>query len=753
MPGLRQWITFASLPAIVGCASQASSLRAQCLGGQRRVSVTDTIKITHLVTPRNDSDTSHPAEDRVAWFSPDHRRFALLLRHADLGQNTNRYTLLVFRTRNALVSSRPEAVIRMSSSSNRPAIRDIRWIKDGRTLLFIGEHPGTSPQIYSFDVRERRLERVTRAETPIVAFDASGDGRVIVFEAEPPAKNPLHRRAVRRHGFVVASEDLNAVVIAGDSEEAAASASDELFVQIGRAKPRRIPIEDDVWPVLPFSVAPNGRYAVIEAFARRVPGAWLPYRERVLHEFVAAHTETQQFSYVETYLLLDTQSGVVTSLVHAPKAWPHGGVVWIAGGHSLVVSNSYLPLTGAAGAEKELREIRPLLVEIELPSRRIVKIGSETAVATAWRPASQELILEAPDQDHGAPVSMAYQKRGRGWAQVAFTPDASRAALPVLEKTEGMNAPPEIWIADPATKHRRLLLNLNPQFARLCFGTEREITWTAAGGAVVHGGLYLPPGYRAGQRYPLVIQTHGFDPDQFWIDGPWSSAFAAQALAARNIVVLQTDYDGGGRSTPAEAPRQMAAFEGAIDWLDAQGIIDRNRVGIVGFSRTVYHVAYTLTHSHVHFACAVLADGFDGGYFQAIAAPYAAPESDAVNGGPPFGDTLRLWLQNSPAFSIAAVDAPIRLESYGLASVVGQWEWYSLLSQRNKPVDFILLPGATHLLVKPWDRAVSLGGAVDWFSFWLNGEEDDSPGKREQWRRWRRLRQLEEEEGRHPAPS
>ena len=38
----------------------------------------------------------------------------------------------------------------------------------------------------------------------------------------------------------------------------------------------------------------------------------------------------------------------------------------------------------------------------------------------------------------------------------------------------------------------------------------------------------------------------------------------------------------------------MAAFESAIDYLDRRGLIDRNRVGITGFSRTYWYVTYTV---------------------------------------------------------------------------------------------------------------------------------------------------------------
>jgi hypothetical protein len=64
------------------------------------------------------------------------------------------------------------------------------------------------------------------------------------------------------------------------------------------------------------------------------------------------------------------------------------------------------------------------------------------------------------------------------------------------------------------------------------------------------------------------------------------------------------------------------------------------------------------------------------------------------------------------------------------------------LSLEGKPVDFLYFPNATHLLVKPSDRLASQQGNVDWFSFWLKGEEDPDPAKKPQYERWRRLRGL-----------
>ena len=54
------------------------------------------------------------------------------------------------------LSTHPEAAVRMSSSSNREGIPGAKWLRSGRTILFIGETLRANPQIYSFDIEKLR---------------------------------------------------------------------------------------------------------------------------------------------------------------------------------------------------------------------------------------------------------------------------------------------------------------------------------------------------------------------------------------------------------------------------------------------------------------------------------------------------------------------------------------------------------------------------------------------------------------------
>ena len=102
---------------------------------------------------------------------------------------------------------------------------------------------------------------------------------------------------------------------------------------------------------------------------------------------------------------------------------------------------------------------------------------------------------------------------------------------------------------------------------------------------------------------------------------------------------------------------------------------------------------------------------------------------------------MESWLKNSPGFNLGRVRAPIRLESHGPDSVLLQWEWFSGLSHLQKPVELLYLPEADHITVKPWERMASQQGDVDWFCFWLKGDEDPDPSKADQYTRWRELRE------------
>lgn len=133
----------------------------------------------------------------------------------------------------------------------------------------------------------------------------------------------------------------------------------------------------------------------------------------------------------------------------------------------------------------------------------------------------------------------------------------------------------------------RQLTDVNPQVRDFELGHQEEITWRSTDGEEVGGILILPVGYQEGERYPVVVQIHG---------GPSSAVvnnFSAsmQVYAGAGYVVLRPNYRGS--SGYGEAfndingnyfPQGYEDIMAGLDHLIAQGIVDGDRMGAMGWS-------------------------------------------------------------------------------------------------------------------------------------------------------------------------
>ena len=720
----------------------ALPLSAQMESG-RPVTVADTIGMTTVPEAR------YAAEDvsksRIALFAPDSAHFVIVLERGILETNEREFSLLLFRTDQVFSRPIPKRLVSMRSRSNRDGIRNVKWL-DNENLVFLGEAQGTS-QVYSLNTGNEHLRKLTSHPTPIVDFDFNPGVQEVVYAAEPIplSADAAFRRCAR--GYAITNQALDDIPRSmEDCKQPSLLDGFEVYVQRKGHPAVRVSLADFYLTLKPVSINPTGRYAIFAVLLRKVPLRWTEYEDPFVHKEALAFRNRGPFSWVTQYVLVDTLSGRSRPLIDGPVEISQGAVVWSPDGNSVAVSGAFLPLDATEGTELESRKARACVVEVNLRTAIFTKISDKQLIATRWNAKSNELFLRAPyrNLERGNAV---YQKHEAGWMEVPAVQGQSVDSHPAVTLEQGINSPPKIYASDSQQQEQELLLDLNPQFKTLHFGKVERITWKAKDGHEVEGGLYYPPHYQPGTRYPLVIQTHGFSAEEFWINGPWNSAFAAQPLAARDILVLQVGHaldkgaDAKAQDTPDEAPRQMRVYEGAIDYLDGLGIIDRTRVGIIGFSRTVYWVEYALTHSPYHFAAATVADGFDGGYLQYLVNPYAKREWSTVNGGDPFGATFDLWLERSPSFTVDRLRTPVRMEGYGgISAVIGNWEWYAKLVLLDRPVDLIYIPDGTHLLVKPWERMTSQQGNVDWFCFWLKDEMERDTQKRDQYDRWEYLK-------------
>jgi dipeptidyl aminopeptidase/acylaminoacyl peptidase len=330
---------------------------------------------------------------------------------------------------------------------------------------------------------------------------------------------------------------------------------------------------------------------------------------------------------------------------------------------------------------------------------------------------------------------------------VKVAPDGLRVGI-----RQALNQPPALVASRNHGPH--VIWDPNPQLEGVKLAAIEIFTWKDKDGRDWKGGLFKPTGPKTGQRYPLVIQTHGFEESEF-IPSGLLPPFAAQELAGAGIAVLQVRDVGHGcpMGHPSEVPCVVAGYEAAVAQLQSDGVVDAANVGIIGFSYTGVYVMGAATSGSLHLKAASIVDCTLEDYFQYMSGidffgsklPAAL---DTMVGARPFGLGLQQWLKNSSGFNLDKVDAPLLVIAEGRASLLGMWQSYAGLRYLHKPVDLMMLnmengagsPGYEHVPTNPAFRVQSQGSNVDWFRFWLQGYEDPDPAKADQYRRWRALR-------------
>ena len=720
--------------------------------GKYPLTMRDVIGMTRVAGPAYSSSSflgGAPTRE-FASFSPDGKRFALVLRKGNLEDNTDTYSLFVVETDDLFRHPNPKLLLTFSSSSNREGIKQVSWLRDNDTILFLGENPGELTQLYEMPLSSRTLRRLTNHPTSVTSYSVSANGEQIVYAAEKPRRDLVTTKVIQ-HGFYVPSKIDLAELIAGRVLEGGSDGCELFAMKKGDARYEHLRVSGSLLFSAPsLSLSPDGKYLVVKTLFRDIDPAWKEYDSPYLQSMLARNLPKGSVTFIQGYELVDIASGKSKALMTGPVGESGSDLSWSPDSRSVIVSDVYLPLGVPNQDEREIRRKHTFVVEVIVANGQINKITEESLKPVGFIQALNAWKFETGESGDKTATSrknIYYQKGPAAWTKMENIPEKRKQTEAEIFVDEDFNEPPRIIAKDQETGQRAVVLDLNPQLGGFALGKVEEIKWNDAAGHDLAGALYFPSDYVPDRRYPLVIQTHGYLPHRFWVDGPFTTAFAAQPLANNGIMVLQLPEFAAG--TPGEGERNLRAFESSIDYLDRKGLVDVNRVGLVGFSRTCYHVKYTLTHSMFHFAAATVADGIDAGYFQFITfaneAPSGVAEIEMLVGASPFGEGQSVWMKNSPGFLLDRVETPVLIQATSLTSLLTEWEWFSGLSRLGKPVDFLYIPGGEHPLEKPWDRLTSQQNTVDWLVFWLKGEEDPDPAKAEQYKRWRELKQIQKE--------
>lgn len=450
-----------------------------------------------------------------------------------------------------------------------PGSNGITWRPESRTVTYVARRDGDAvSQVYGFDVEDRAEVRLTTTPNGISKFAWAPDGRGLAYTSPDPL--PELRGANEARGFtaVIVDESFQNHSLWRWDGEAAERLTQEGHVQA-------------------FRWAPTGTHLAVGISPRNLVDDF----------YMATRLHVVDVRSARTELLVDNPGKLgggcwspdgtrFAYISAADRNDPHAGMLYV--------------VARGGGEPRALTQgFRGMVNHVEWRSGGALTVGYDIGV----RSFVAGLSVDRPELPNGTarsvPATKHFHFLGEDSDRIAFVGSTGQH-------------PGEVFVELEEGRYRRMT-DSNPWLDDVALGTQIATTIRASDGVDVEGILILPVGHADGQRHPLVIVAHG-GPESHYSDG-WVTRYSepGQVLAARGYVVWYPNYRSSTGYGVAFAKNDHGDLMGrefedhvdAIAAFAAQGLVDPDRVGIVGGSYGGYTAAWAATKASAHFAAAV----------------------------------------------------------------------------------------------------------------------------------------------------
>jgi dipeptidyl aminopeptidase/acylaminoacyl peptidase len=318
-------------------------------------------------------------------------------------------------------------------------------------------------------------------------------------------------------------------------------------------------------------------------------------------------------------------------------------------------------------------------------------------------------------------------------SQFSFTRDFKQAAFVAASA----NKYPEIYYSRVSPFEPRQLTAMGDQLKDFRLATREVIEWKSTDGTPIEGILIKPANFDPSKKYPLLVVIHG---GPTGVDTPvvrGDRTYPIEMFATKGALILRPNYRGSagyGEKFRSLNVRNLGVGDywdviSGVDHLIAQGIVDRDRVGAMGWSQGGYISAFITTTSDRFKAVSVGAGISDWMtyYVNTDIHPFTRQYLKST----PWDDP-EIYQKTSPISYVKNAKTPTLIQHGELdkrVPIPNAYELYQALEDKGVPVKMIVYKGFGHGIDKPRQQRAVMEHNYEWFSQWIWGEKPAQEGQ------------------------
>lgn len=293
----------------------------------------------------------------------------------------------------------------------------------------------------------------------------------------------------------------------------------------------------------------------------------------------------------------------------------------------------------------------------------------------------------------------------------------------LLTRYETPTDPPNYFVRDLTGNSRRVVTEFKDPQPQLRAVKHQFVTYQRKDGVKLSATLYLPPGYKEGERLPVIMWAYPREfgdadsasqitgsPNRFTMVSGYSHLFLLLSGYAIFDNPTMPIIGAGETANDRYVEQLVASAEAAIDKVVELGVGDRDRIGVGGHSYGAFMTANLLAHSRLFRA------GFaESGAYNRSLTPFGFQSERRT-----FWEVPDLYAKMSPFWYAHQVKDPILLmhgeadDNSGTFPIQSE-RFYMALKGQGATVRYVTLPFEAHGYAGRETLLHVLAERINWF--------------------------------------